>query len=68
MNVSAKQYDWIRWTMETAVRCTLRDVRIPADQADEFTRLPPSGDVVHGFTAAAYPTEQPHFPDRKDPS
>jgi len=56
------------------VLSTLRHVRIPADQADEFfarvielaegfTALPRSGDTVFGFVAAIYPTTHPTLPE-----
>lgn len=49
---------------------TIRHARIPAERAaeffdrvaelaDEFTRLPREGDVVYGFVAGVYPTDQP---------
>jgi len=56
------------------VLCTLRHVRLDAAQAeafwrrvlelaDEFTRLPRTGDVVHALAAAVYPTGRPVLPD-----
>lgn len=59
------------------LRCTLRHVRIPAETAvvfweqvlqlaDDFTRLPHSGDVVFGFAAGLYPTDQPTLPDPEE--
>ncbi len=62
---------------DTDVLATLRHVRIPADRAeeffarvadlaDEFTRLPRSGDTVFGFVAAVYPTDHPVLPEPKD--
>ncbi len=58
---------------EAEVLSTLRHVRIPAEQADaffervvelaeDFTRLPRSGEAVYGFVAAVYPTNQPVLP------
>lgn len=60
-----------------ALRCTLRHVRIPTDAADafwgrvleladEFTRLPRTGDVVFGFAAGIYPTDQPTLLDPEE--
>jgi DNA-binding transcriptional ArsR family regulator len=56
------------------MRSTLRHARIPEERADEFfdrvvelaeefTTLPRAGDVVFGFVAAVYPTEQPVLPE-----
>ncbi len=56
------------------LRATVRHVRVPVevaatfwgrvlDLADELTRQPRHGDVVFGFVAAVYPTEQPTLPD-----
>lgn len=56
------------------LRCTLRRARIPAERAaefwqgvvelaDEFTRLPRSGDTIYGFAAGLYPTTQRTLPD-----
>lgn len=59
------------------LRCTLRHVRIPTeaaeafwgrvlDLADELSRRPRSGDVVWGFAAGVYPTDQPSLPDLEE--
>jgi DNA-binding transcriptional ArsR family regulator len=56
------------------MRATLRHARIPAEHADaffdrlvaladEFTRLPRSGDTVFGMVAAVYRTEHPMLPE-----
>jgi DNA-binding transcriptional ArsR family regulator len=56
------------------LRSTLRRARIPAERAaefwqgvlelaDEFTRLPRSGDTIYGFAAGLYPTTQHALPD-----
>jgi DNA-binding transcriptional ArsR family regulator len=56
------------------MRATLRHARIPAEHADafferiveladDFTRLPRSGDTVFGFVAAVYRTEHPTLPE-----
>ena len=53
---------------------TLRHARIPEDRAEEFfervvglaeafTGLPRDGDIVFGFVAAIYPTDQPTLPE-----
>ncbi|MCP3992637.1 MAG: winged helix-turn-helix transcriptional regulator [bacterium] len=56
---------------------TIRHARIAEDQADEFfqrvvelaedfTRLPRSGDTVVGFVAALFPTDYPTLPPKSD--
>jgi DNA-binding transcriptional ArsR family regulator len=56
------------------MRATLRHARIPnaraeeffervVEIAEEFTELQRDGDVVFGFVAAVYPTDQPTLPD-----
>jgi DNA-binding transcriptional ArsR family regulator len=56
------------------MRATLRHARIPAEHADafferlvqladDFTRLPRSGDTVFGFVASVYRTEHPTLPE-----
>jgi DNA-binding transcriptional ArsR family regulator len=56
------------------MRSTLRHARIPTEHADaffdhvarladEFTKLPRSGDTVFGFVAAVYRTEHPTLPE-----
>ncbi len=58
---------------DTQTRQTIRHARIPSTRADEFfervvtlaeefTALPRDGDVVYGFVAAVYKTEQPTLP------
>jgi DNA-binding transcriptional ArsR family regulator len=55
----------------------LRHVRIPKESAQEFwahvldlaqdfAKLPRSGDTVYGFTAGLYPTDHPTLPDKDD--
>ena len=39
-----------------------------AELADEFTRLPRSGDTVMGFVAAVYPTDHPSLPPAQSES
>lgn len=57
---------------------TLRHARIPAavaeeffervvELAEEFTRLPRSGDAVFGFVAGVYPTDHPTLPEASGP-
>lgn len=57
------------------MRSTLRHARIPREHADaffdrlaaladEFTKLPRSGDTVFGLVAAVYRTEHPTLPER----
>jgi DNA-binding transcriptional ArsR family regulator len=57
------------------LRSTLRHARIPAQHAAsfweqveallrEFTQLPRSGEMVYGFAAGLYPTDQPTLPDK----
>jgi DNA-binding transcriptional ArsR family regulator len=59
------------------LRATLRHARIPAARADEFwahvltlaqdfAKLPRSGETVYGFAAGLYPTDQPTLPDDGD--
>lgn len=59
------------------LRCTLRHVRIPTEAAeafwdrvlqlaDDLSRQPRSGDVVWGFAAGVYPTDQPTLPDQEE--
>lgn len=59
------------------LRCTLRHVRIPTEAAeafwdqvlqlaDDLSRQPRSGDVVWGFVAGVYPTDQPTLPDQEE--
>jgi len=59
------------------LRSTIRRARIPAERAaefwsrvlelaDEFAALERSGDVVHGFVAAVYPTDQPTLPPKRE--
>jgi hypothetical protein len=56
------------------MRATLRHARIPTEHADafferiveladEFTRLPRSGDTVFGLVAAVYRTGHPSLPE-----
>lgn len=56
------------------MRATLRHARIPAEHADafferivqladDFTRLPRSGDTVFGLVAAVYRTDHPTLPE-----
>lgn len=56
---------------------TLRHARIPAELAaqfweravalaQEFARLPRSGDTVYGFAVGLFPTDYPSLPDRRD--
>jgi DNA-binding transcriptional ArsR family regulator len=59
------------------LRATLRHARIPPERArefwehvvalaQEFAKLPRSGDTVYGFAAGLYPTDHPSLPDRSD--
>jgi hypothetical protein len=59
------------------LRATLRHARIPEDRArefwahvlliaQEFAKLPRSGDTVYGFAAGLYPTDHPTLPDAGD--
>ena len=56
------------------LRATLRHARIPEDRArefwaqvivlaQEFAKLPRSGEAVYGFVAGLYPTDHPTLPD-----
>jgi DNA-binding transcriptional ArsR family regulator len=56
------------------LRATLRHARIPAERArefwghvlalaQEFAKLPRSGDTVYGFAVGLYPTDHPTLPD-----
>jgi DNA-binding transcriptional ArsR family regulator len=56
---------------------TLRHARIPAERArefwahvlalaQEFARLPRSGDTTYGFVVGLYPTDHPSLPDNTD--
>ena len=60
-------------TIDDKAQSTIRHARIPktsreefwkrvADLADEFSTVDRSGDVVYGFVAAVYPTDQPTLP------
>jgi DNA-binding transcriptional ArsR family regulator len=57
------------------LRVTLRHARIPAERAQEFwghalalaqefAKLPRSGDTMYGFTVGLYPTDHPRLPDK----
>lgn len=59
------------------LRATLRHARIPEERAREFwaqalvlaqdfAKLPRSGDTVYGFAVALYPTDHPTLPDNGD--
>jgi DNA-binding transcriptional ArsR family regulator len=59
------------------LRATLRHARIPDERAhefwahvlalaQEFAKLPRSGDTVWGFAAGLYPTDHPILPDTDD--
>ena len=59
------------------LRATLRHARIPAERAhefweqvlalaQEFAKLPRSGDKVYGFAAGLYQTDQPRLPDKSE--
>jgi DNA-binding transcriptional ArsR family regulator len=59
------------------LRATLRHARIPQERArefwaqvlalaQEFAKLPRSGDTVYGFAVGLYPTDQPTLPDHGD--
>jgi DNA-binding transcriptional ArsR family regulator len=59
------------------LRATLRHARIPEERArefwahvltlaQEFARLPRSGDTVYGFAVGLYPTDHPTLPDKGD--
>ena len=59
------------------LRATLRHARIPAERADEFweqvlvlaqefAKLPRSGDTVYGFAAGLYETDHPRLPDKSE--
>jgi DNA-binding transcriptional ArsR family regulator len=59
------------------LRATLRHARIPEQSAhefwervvalaQEFARLPRSGDIVYGFAAGLYATDHPVLPDKDD--
>jgi DNA-binding transcriptional ArsR family regulator len=59
------------------LRATLRHARIPAERAREFwervvalaqdfAKLPRSGDTVYGFAVGLYPTDHPSLPHTND--
>jgi DNA-binding transcriptional ArsR family regulator len=58
------------------LRATLRHARIPAERArefwervlavaQEFAKLPRSGDTVYGFAVGLYPTDHPSLPEHR---